>query len=117
MESPHLVFVYGTLRQGEDNHHYLLESEYLGQYETTADYSLYNLGEYPGLIKGHQSIVGEVYRISSEVLEKLDILEDIPNEYRRESLDTPFGLAWIYLYQKSTQPEEEILSGDWCQRI
>jgi len=26
----HLVFVYGTLRKGESNHHYLQDSEFLG---------------------------------------------------------------------------------------
>ncbi|WP_117235809.1 gamma-glutamylcyclotransferase family protein [Vibrio maerlii] len=117
MESPHIVFVYGTLRQGESNHHYLRESEYLGRFETTSDYALYDLGEYPGLIKGHQTVVGEVYRITAEVLNQLDILEDIPNEYRREKIDTPYGSAWIYLYQQSIQHDEEIVSGDWCQRV
>ncbi|GAD78768.1 gamma-glutamylcyclotransferase family protein [Vibrio ezurae] len=111
----HLVFVYGTLRQGESNHHLLQGSDLLGVYETPAQYSLYDFSAYPGIVEGHSSITGEVYRVSDEVLAKLDILEDIPIEYRRESIETPFGEAWIYLYQ-GTELGTAIESGDWNLR-
>ncbi|MDR9826866.1 gamma-glutamylcyclotransferase family protein [Vibrio sp. FNV 38] len=113
----HLVFVYGTLRQGECNHHYLSQCEFLGCCETTPDYALFDLGSYPAVISGHHSIHGEVYWVSDDVLAQLDILEDIPVEYRRETMATPFGTAWIYLYQQLADLDVEIASGDWFQRI
>ncbi|GAL14235.1 hypothetical protein JCM19233_5247 [Vibrio astriarenae] len=42
----HLVFVYGTLRKGESNHHFIEQSEYLGMCETLPEYALYDLGAY-----------------------------------------------------------------------
>ncbi|MCG3722230.1 gamma-glutamylcyclotransferase family protein [Vibrio cincinnatiensis] len=113
----HLVFVYGTLRQGEANHYYLEESPLLGSWVTPPEYALHDLGPYPGLSAGHQSIHGEVYQVDDSTLAKLDILEDVPVEYRRESLDTPYGLAWIYIYQDVSRLTAVIESGDWCQRI
>ncbi|MDF5451685.1 gamma-glutamylcyclotransferase, partial [Vibrio parahaemolyticus] len=55
--------------------------------------------------------------IDDETLSELDKLEDVPVEYRRESIVTPFGQAWIYLYQDTEQLTEEIASGDWCQKV
>ncbi|ALR16607.1 MULTISPECIES: gamma-glutamylcyclotransferase [Vibrio] len=113
----HLVFVYGTLRKGEYNHHYLSSGQFLGLHESDAQYTLYDLGPYPGVSQGHQTIQGEVYLIDDDTLTALDKLEDVPVEYRRESISTPFGQAWIYIYQDTEQLTEEIASGDWCQRV
>ncbi len=113
----HLVFVYGTLRQGESNHSFLAESQLLGHFETKPEYALYDLGPYPGIAEGHHAISGEVYLIDEETLAKLDILEDVPVEYHRETIETPFGTAWIYIYQEATAQEALIDSGDWCQRV
>ncbi|WP_114766568.1 gamma-glutamylcyclotransferase family protein [Vibrio rhodolitus] len=112
-----LVFVYGTLRQGESNHHYLAGAEFLGLYETPPEYALYDLGAYPAVISGHQVIFGEVYLIDDQILTGLDALEDVPVEYRREQIATSFGDAWIYLYQDAAKLDLLISSGDWCQRL
>lgn len=117
MESPHLVFVYGTLRRGEKHCNYLASSEYLGQFETLPHYALFDLGKYPGMSTGQQSIVGEVYRISDDTLKLLDILEDVPNEYIREKIETLYGIAWVYIYQSTYDIDAAIRSGDWCQRV
>ncbi|SHO54850.1 gamma-glutamylcyclotransferase family protein [Vibrio quintilis] len=112
----HLVFVYGTLRQGEMNHFFLEDSKFLGYYSTKPAYALYHLGEYPGLTQGEQSVCGEVYEVSEACLARLDELEDIPVEYRREEINTPFGRAWIYIYQDVSKLKQVIISGDWCQQ-
>ena len=111
-----LVFVYGTLRQGQSNHHYLKGGELLGQFDTPKEYALFDLGAYPAMILGKKSVAGEVYIINDEILESLDRLEDVPVEYRREKIETIFGLAWVYLYQLDLTANKEILSGDWCKR-
>ncbi|MBF9001707.1 MULTISPECIES: gamma-glutamylcyclotransferase family protein [Vibrio] len=113
----HLVFVYGTLRQGECNHSYLVNSQLLGHFETKAEFALYDLGPYPGLVEGHHTIRGEVYMVDDATLAKLDELEDVPVEYRRELIATTFGDAWIYIYQDSDHLDTLIESGDWCQRV
>ncbi|MBD1557249.1 gamma-glutamylcyclotransferase [Vibrio sp. S9_S30] len=112
-----LVFVYGTLRQGEESHHFLEGCELVAQYRTGPAFALYDLGHYPGMVQGQQEICGEIYRINAQILAKLDHLEDVPYEYRREKMSTPFGEAWVYLYQDSSQLSERIDSGDWCQRF
>lgn len=112
-----LVFVYGTLRQGQSNHHLLAQSELLGNHTTPPIYSLYDLGSYPAVIEGHNAIYGEVYRVDDDTLKQLDILEDVPVDYRREQIETPFGLAWMYIYQQDQQLEKLISSGDWCQKV
>ncbi|MCV5331688.1 gamma-glutamylcyclotransferase, partial [Escherichia coli] len=104
----HLIFVYGTLRKGEYNHHYLSSAQFLGLHETDAQFSLYDVGSYPALSEGQRSIQGEVYLIDDDTLVALDKLEDVPVEYCRESIATPFGQAWIYLYQDTEQLTEEI---------
>lgn len=113
----HLLFVYGTLRQGESNQDFLAGSQCLGHFDTPPFYALYDLGPYPAVIEGHDSISGEVYLIDDVTLARIDELEDVPVEYRRERIDTPFGQAWIYLYQDVSQLDVLIASGDWCQRV
>lgn len=113
----HLVFVYGTLRYGECNHHLLASAQLLGRHTTDPIYSLYDLGPYPGVIEGRDSIVGEVYLVDEVTLKQLDLLEDVPVTYRREQIETPFGLAWIYIYQDVSQLDVLISSGDWCQKV
>ncbi len=111
-----LVFVYGTLRQGESNHGLLAESERLGVTQTPPHYTLYDLGPYPAAIPGHQAIIGEVYRVNDTTLNALDELEEVPVEYRREQVETAFGRAWIYLYQDESVLHRLITSGDWLSR-
>ncbi len=112
----HLIFVYGTLRKGENNHHLLEKSEYLGLFETDPDYQLVDLGSYLGMIKGNSKITGEVYRIDDQLLAQLDVLENVPDEYHRETMDTPYGVAWIYLYHGAAQTDEAIASGNRLYR-
>lgn len=110
----HLVFVYGTLRQGESNHHYLGNAQWLGQETLSAQFAMYDVGEYPAIVAGNQAIIGDVYRVSDVILAELDELEEVPFEYRREQVMTRLGLAWVYLYQNSDVLQVPIASGDWC---
>ncbi|NLS12419.1 gamma-glutamylcyclotransferase [Vibrio sp. SM6] len=112
----HRVFVYGTLRRGESNHHYLQHCQKLGEWRTPPCYTLFDLGPYPALVLGTHSIFGEVYQVDEQTLVALDELEDVPLEYRRAEVITPFGAAWIYLYQNEQALSKVIPSGDWCQR-
>ena len=74
------VFVYGTLKQGGSNHHYLAGQQFLGEGLTTPGYTLYSLGDYPGMVRapGDQAgVAGEVWNLDAACLAKLDWLEGV----------------------------------------
>ena len=109
----HLLFVYGRLRIGGPNHHLLEDSEYLGQYETEPNYQLFDVGSYPAVALGSGRVIGEMYRVSDETLAQLDVLLEAPVELARETIETTYGTAWIYLYHGEGQLDEAITSGNW----
>lgn len=112
-----LVFVYGTLRQGEANHGFLRGAKYLGMHRTERRYTMHDLGAYPAIVEGGATaVIGEVYAVDNKMLARLDRLEDYPEEYSRGRVKTPFGWAWIYLYYGAPKNGAAIASGDWCDR-
>jgi gamma-glutamylcyclotransferase (GGCT)/AIG2-like uncharacterized protein YtfP len=77
------VFVYGTLRKGEqrDINRLLPAPRWLGP--ASVDGVLYDLGEYPGLVlqrepgAGQTQVKGDVYEIASELEPLLDEIEGL----------------------------------------
>lgn len=72
------VFVYGTLRRGEqrDINRLLPQPRWLGL--SSVPGLLHDLGIYPGLVLGGQGRVwGEVYEISRELEQLLDEIEEV----------------------------------------
>ncbi len=112
------VFVYGTLRRDEVNHYLLASARYLGDYQTQPLYKMVDLGSYPGVVKGGGTRVqGEVYEVSSQQMADLDRLEGYPHAYTRETIATPWGRAWIYLYRGSLKDRSVIPDGVWRETI
>ena len=108
------IFVYGTLRNGEVNHHLLANAEFSGLHVTQPRYKMLHLGAYPGVIEGGStSIVGEIYRIGKKQLKHIDRLEDYPRLYKRKLIFTPWGKARIYLYRGVRRNRKLVPSGDW----
>ena len=75
-----LVFVYGTLRRGGRNDINRLQPtpEYVGMGELQG--KLYHFDWYPGLTLGGEqavTVVGEVYRVTPELEDVLDAIEQI----------------------------------------
>lgn len=94
------VFVYGTLMRGQVNHGFMKTARFLGTHRTDPVFTMVALRGYPGVVPGGNSAVaGEVYQLDRATLARLDRLEDVPREYTREAIRTPFGEAWIYLYR------------------
>ncbi|XP_077257393.1 gamma-glutamylaminecyclotransferase isoform X2 [Temnothorax americanus] len=93
-ESPlHRVFVYGTLKRGEPNHGLIKDTangyaKFLGLGRTTTRYPLVIATKYniPFLLKkagaGHY-VLGEIYDVDSNMMKKLDELEEHPKFYER----------------------------------
>jgi gamma-glutamylcyclotransferase (GGCT)/AIG2-like uncharacterized protein YtfP len=110
-----LVFVYGTLRKGEVNHHLLSDADYCGLHLTRPRYRMLHLGTYPGVVAGGSTAIeGEIYRVGTKGLVKLDRLEAYPRLYTRNLIPTDWGRAWIYLYRGSRDCRSLIPSGIWC---
>lgn len=110
----HRVFVYGTLRKGQRNHHWLRNATALGTCATFPSFTLVNVGDFPGAVeRGGQRIIGEVYEIGPPVLLHLDRLEGYPHFFDRKVISTKFGSCWIYVYRRAHGLEPRVMSGDW----
>ncbi|XP_037045979.1 putative gamma-glutamylcyclotransferase CG2811 isoform X2 [Bradysia coprophila] len=105
------VFVYGTLKNGQPNHHWLTNTsnglaKFLAQGKTkdlfplviATPYNVPFLLNNPGI---GLNIKGEIYDIDERMLGQLDILEDYPRLYDRQIQDivTCDGIiqCWMYL--------------------
>ncbi len=105
----HQVFVYGTLKRGECNHHWLAGAVCLGR-RRLAGALLHDLGPYPKAVRteasaagppGHAPLIhGELYAVDDQGLRHLDVLEEVPREYVRQVLRLTDGeAAWVYVGQ------------------
>jgi len=102
----HLVFVYGTLRENLDNHHYLRgKSTFLGMGRTVSRYAMYVGGLIPYVKENEPRyrIRGELYRVNDAVLAELDALEEHPRDYVRRQIeiecdDAARHIAWLYFH-------------------
>jgi len=78
-----LLFVYGSLKRGFDNHSLLKGATYVGEAKTLQPYAMFveTHGQYPYLIdKPFYQIEGELYDIDSEELwDKVDTFEGVPD--------------------------------------
>ena len=127
------VFVYGTLRQGEQRDiqrmkpapHWVGRASVLG--------TLYDLGSYPGLVPTRRDeagkVHGEVYAISAELECKLDDIEEVGQqqngEYCKQELMVTLERAadeghhlrcLVYVIDSARSAGlAAIASGDWVQ--
>ncbi len=109
------IFVYGSLRRKQGNSHWMTNALLLGEHDVP-DYKLYNLGHYPGAVPGEGHVVGEVYRIDASTLTELDALRANGGEYQRHLIQTPYGSAWMYVYQRPVTGLTYIESGNWLDK-
>lgn len=115
-EGETLVFVYGSLMLGEENHDALVGSRGLGPARTEPGYTLWDLGEYPGMSEaGAGAVVGELYAVDEATLAALDRFEEVPDAYRRVEVRLAGGaVAQGYVLSSADGGERrEIASGEW----
>jgi gamma-glutamylcyclotransferase (GGCT)/AIG2-like uncharacterized protein YtfP len=128
----HYLWVYGTLRRGESNHHFLTGCPLLGMVHYPG--SLFSVrGHYPvfrpslSTKVSSGSVLGELYQIQPALWPRLDELEGVEEGYyQRASFPISAGLAprnaqaIVYvvgpLLESFCREEHLIPSGDWCQR-
>ena len=95
------------------------DSKFIADAEVSG--SLYDLGAYPGLLlnESNSSVVGEVYEVDDEILNKLDEFE-APSHYRRKQVEVSLGarrkVCWVYEPEPEFySPRTLITSGDWVE--
>ncbi len=129
-QKAHKIFVYGTLRRGFALHSELKKTgaRYLGKGQILG--SLFDLGEYPGAIRGSGSegnIDGELYELQSpeEQLAILDEIEEFDPQSPRKSLFVRKKAtvklkqggrtrAWVYFLPKKPRRGAMIVSGNYA---
>ncbi|MBD0373189.1 MAG: gamma-glutamylcyclotransferase [Pyrinomonadaceae bacterium] len=117
----HLVFVYGTLRQGglRAMPNLFPDSKFVGRASLRG--SLYDLGPYPALLleESDSSVTGEVYEIDDEILNKLDEIEATAQYWRKQvevSFDNRSMICWVYAPDARSYPQRRLItSGDWIE--
>jgi len=85
------LFVYGTLKKGFSNHHYLKNATFLGAAKTAVPYPMILKHKaFPYLIDKPNKglyIQGELYKVDYQTLLILDELEGYPSHYTRHEID------------------------------
>lgn len=122
---PRYVFVYGTLRKGDDNDITCLQPSprFVGLAHVRG--TLYHLGQYPGLrLEGSTKVVGEVYEITSDLEKVLDEIEFIypqqSDEYFKKSIAVQVAGGrldcLVYVINPSYALGKPVLAGgDWVR--
>lgn len=125
MNNKDYLFVYGTLRNGYDlklRNRVSRELEYVGKAKVEA--SLYDLGKYPGAIKGEQKseVIGDVFIITNpeKVLNVLDKYEGKKFDRKLQKVKLRSGKsisAWIYWYNQTPEPKRRIHYKDYLNYL
>jgi len=92
MEDHHLIFVYGTLKNGHSRHSILEEQRYIGIARTIGQYFMFKTHSYPCLVEAKdkfagKKIYGELYEVDTECLSVLDDIEGVEyNVFQRSEI-------------------------------
>ncbi|MBN8209679.1 gamma-glutamylcyclotransferase [Bacillus sp. NTK071] len=118
-----LVFCYGTLRYGEINHS-VIKGAILRERTCWTKGTLYDTRNgYPALIEsGDETVLGEIYEVNDQLLERIDTLEGFQegrdhNLYDRivRTIESNTGSyeAITYVMREPEDHFIEIKGGDW----
>lgn len=136
------VFVYGTLKTGGEIrglNNMGLNVSPQGKAKTSfADYQMIDLGAFPGLLKGKNQIIGEVWQVDAEALYVIDGMEGFDREefdwdkgeaipnfgnadegsfYTRTIIETSEGRAWVYFLPESKYGKYRDLESDNIEMV
>lgn len=105
---PTFVFVYGTLKEGLANHHWMHGAKFIDDATTAKKWAMIDGGfGFPYLLRENEegfNVKGEVYEVDDDILTTLDILEGTPTHYVCVPLEVNIagGTKTVYTYQKTT---------------
>ncbi|EJQ95118.1 branched-chain alpha-keto acid dehydrogenase [Bacillus mycoides] len=121
----HHVFVYGTLRKEQTNAHYMQGATCIADGAWTYG-KLFDTNEgYPAMVcSNEEKVYGEVYEVNSDVLQKLDELEEYTGNPESDLYDRITQTiyfwdiethAYVYVAQDREMLKKVIISGDWVE--
>jgi len=117
-----LLFVYGSLKKGFDNHNLLSKyAKRLGKAHTVKKFAMFedSFGNYPYLIDApFAKIKGELYQITrAELMQKIDDFEGVPDYYVRKKIEVKshHGVkrAFVYVKPDVTLPTDQKPLQEW----
>jgi len=115
-----LIFVYGSLKSGYGNNIVLDDSTFIDFHATNSKYTMYDLGAFPAVaLGGKSSITGEIYSVSDEILNAVDVLEGVDHDfYKRHTISTKeYGDVIMYVitdaYMETQETHDVIKDGTW----
>ena len=117
-----LLFVYGSLKKGFDNHNLLSKyAKRLGKAHTVKKFAMFedSFGNYPYIIDTPVSrIKGELYQITrAELMQKIDEFEGAPDYYERKKIEVKshHGVkrAFVYIKPDATFPTNKESLKEW----
>jgi gamma-glutamylaminecyclotransferase len=112
----HALFVYGSLKRGFVHHVQLAGADFEREAATAPGYRLVLLADYPALTRARSGCVrGELYRVRSALLERLDAFEGCPGLYERALVPLDDGSsAFGYVVDPARAARcQEITGGRW----
>jgi len=121
-----LLFVYGSLKKGFDNHNLLSKyAKRLGKAHTVKKFAMFedSFGNYPYLVDvPHTKIKGELYKITrAELMKKIDEFEGAPNYYVRKKIEVKshHGVqrAFVYIREDSNVPSDQEVLNEWTNNV
>ncbi len=112
-----ILFLYGTLKRGQKNHHFLAGQEFRGDAATMPLYRMYALGWHPGLVldQDHgEEITGELWAVDDDALARMDVFEGMPDWFVRSDIAVRdcFETVQAYFFNQSV-PTGALSGTDW----
>ncbi len=114
------VFVYGTLRKGGTNHHWLTSSSCIQTQLIINGFCLYDYRYcYPFMLESeqHNKVTGEIYRVDQTTLRQLDVLEDVENKLYKLVFLPKYQCYTYIKYDNNVEGLLKITGGDWLKYI
>jgi gamma-glutamylcyclotransferase (GGCT)/AIG2-like uncharacterized protein YtfP len=120
------LFIYGTLMPGLRLEAEMHRARFVGPAQIQG--RLVDVGRYPGLLPGDDSVVGEIYEVDDAHLARLDGVEDMvpgdraASQYWREEVTVLSGLlqgerVQTYVYNRPVDGCTPIPHGDYRRYI
>jgi len=109
------LFLYGTLKRGQKNHHFLAGQEFHGEATTMPLYRLYALGWYPGLVLDMEDgleVKGELWAVDETTLARMDAYEGAPDWFTRQDIAVRDCFETVQAYFFNQQLPPGAMSGD-----
>ena len=114
---PFLLATYGTLKKGHSNHRIIKHCKFIGSCLSERDYIMFSVNDwYPAVVLGGDDAINmEIFEVEDqETADNLDMLEGYPDLYIKDIVNTPYGDATIYLFNRRVDNLKEVEPrGNW----